>query len=87
MNYYLDTHIPLVHRLLGAALKGVEVQHGLSGAAPGSKPEYLVMTQLRFDSINSFQAAFGPHAAAVQGDLPNFCGEAPTIQISEVRLG
>jgi uncharacterized protein (TIGR02118 family) len=87
MNYYLNTHIPLVKRLLGPALTGVVVQHGLSGAAPGSTPEFLVITQLSFDSVESFQRAFGPHAAAVTGDLPNFCGEAPIIQISDVRLG
>jgi uncharacterized protein (TIGR02118 family) len=87
MNYYLDTHIPLINKLLGAALKGVVVQHGISGAAPGSQPEFLVITQLRFDSVESFQSAFGPHAAAVTGDLPNFCGEPPTIQINDVRLG
>ena len=26
MNYYLDTHIPLISGLLGSALKGVLVQ-------------------------------------------------------------
>jgi uncharacterized protein (TIGR02118 family) len=87
MNYYLDTHIPLISKLLGAALKGVMVQHGVSGGAPGSKPEFLVITVLKFESVESFQSAFGPHAPAVMGDLPNFCGEQPTIQISDVRLG
>lgn len=87
MNYYLNQHIPLINRLLGAALKGVSVQHGISGGAPGSKPEYLVITQLNFASVESYQAAFGPHAAAVLGDLPNFCSEQPTLQISDVRLG
>ena len=87
MNYYLDTHIPLISKLLGSALKDVMVQHGISGGAPGSKPEFLVITVLKFESVESFQSAFGPHAPAVMGDLPNFCGEQPTIQISDVRLG
>jgi uncharacterized protein (TIGR02118 family) len=87
MNYYLNTHIPLINELLGSALKGVMVQHGVAGGTPGSKPEFLVITVLKFDSVASFQTAFGPHAAAVQGDLPNFCSEPPIIQISDVRLG
>jgi uncharacterized protein (TIGR02118 family) len=87
MNYYLDTHIPLVKKLLGSALKGVQVQHGLSGVAPGSTPEFLVIAQLKFDSVDAFQSAFGPHAPAVMGDLPNFCSEQPTVQISDLRLG
>ena len=87
MNYYLNTHIPLVNKLLGAALKGVLVQQGISGAAPGSKAEFQVITQLKFDSLESFQSSFGPHAAAVQGDLPNFCSQPPIIQINDVRQG
>ena len=87
MNYYLSTHIPLINKLLGSALKGTVVQHGISGGAPGSKAEYLVITQLKFDSVESYQAAFGPNAPAVMGDLPNFCNEQPTIQVSDVRLG
>jgi len=86
MNYYLDTHIPLVKKLLGAALKSARVQHGLGGGAPGSRAAYLVMTDLRFDSVESFQAAFGPHAPAITGDIKNFCNEDPAIQISDIRL-
>jgi uncharacterized protein (TIGR02118 family) len=87
MNYYLDTHIPLVSRLLGAALKGVLVQQGSGGGAPGSPPEYAVITVLRFDSMAAFQAAFEPHAAAITADIVNFSNVQPTIQFSDVRLG
>src|SRR5579863_10436048 len=87
MNYYLDTHIPLILRLLGPALKGVLVQQGIGGGAPGSLPEFAVITVLRFDSMESFQAAFLPHAEAVMADLVNFTNVQPSIQFSEVRLG
>ena len=87
MNYYLDTHIPLIRRLLGPALKGVLVQQGIGGGAPGSPPEYAVITALRFESMEAFQAVFPPHAAAVMADLANFTNVQPSIQFSEVRLG
>ena len=87
MNYYLDTHIPLVSKLLGAALKGVLVQQGIAGGAPGSPPEFAVITVLRFDSMESFQAAFTPHAPAVMADIVNFTNVTPSIQFSDVRLG
>jgi uncharacterized protein (TIGR02118 family) len=87
MNYYLNTHIPLINKLLGSALKGVIVQQGVAGGAPGSKAEFQVVTQLKFDSVQSFQTAFGPHAPAVQGDLENFTNQPPIIQISEIVHG
>ena len=36
MNYYCNTHLPMVSKLLGDALKGATVEKGLGGAAPGS---------------------------------------------------
>jgi uncharacterized protein (TIGR02118 family) len=87
MNYYLDTHMPLIRGLLGAALKGVLVQQGIGGGAPGSPPEFAVITVLRFESMEAFQAAFLPHAPQVMADIANFTNEQPSIQFSEVRLG
>ena len=87
MNYYLQTHIPLCNRLLGPALKGVLVQQGISGAAPGSKAAYAVITVLRFESLESFQKAFGPNAPAITSDIVNFTNVEPTIQFCDVRLG
>ena len=87
MNYYLTSHIPMIQKALGAALKGVLVQQGVGGAAPGSKAQYHVMTQLSFDSVESYQTAFGPHVPQIMGDLQNFTGEHPSVQVSEVLHG
>ena len=86
MDYYLAKHIPLVRRLSGAALKKVEVERGLAGFAPGSPPPYLAMGHLFFESVQTFQAAFGPHAAEITGDIPNYTNTQPAIQISEMKL-
>jgi len=86
MNYYLARHIPLVRRLSGAALKKVEVEEGMAGLAAGSPPAYLAMGHLFFESVQAFQAAFGPHASEITGDIPNYTNTQPTIQISQVKL-
>lgn len=86
MNYYLASHIPMVKRVLGSALKGCVVEQGLGGGAPGTKAEFSVLCHLRFDSVESFQAAFGPHAAQIQNDIANYASEAPIIQVSDVKL-
>jgi len=84
--YYCKTHIPLVQRLLGTALKGVAVEQGIAGGTPGSPAPYLAIGQLQFDSVEAFQASFGPHAQKIMADIPNYTNVQPVIQISEVKL-
>jgi len=86
MNYYLAKHIPMVKQKLGSACKEVAVEEGLAGGVPGAAATYVAMAQLAFDSINAFQAAFGPHAEAIMGDIPNYTNVQPVVQISEVKM-
>jgi uncharacterized protein (TIGR02118 family) len=86
MEYYCNKHIPMVQQKLGTALKSRAVEQGLGGGAPGSPPTYIAMGHLYFDSVEAFQTAFGPHAASIMGDVPNYTDIQPTIQISEVKI-
>lgn len=86
MKYYCENHIPMVRQRLGAACKGVAVEQGVSGATPGSRPAHAAMGHLYFETAEAFQSAFGPHAAAIMADIPNYTDIEPTIQISEVKL-
>ena len=86
MNYYCNSHVPMVRQKLGTACKGLAVEHGLTGASPESRPAFIAMGHLYFDSATDFQAAFGPHAEAIMTDIPNYTDIRPTIQISEVKI-
>ncbi len=86
MDYYCNSHIPMVQEKLGEALKGVAVEQGLGGAEPGSQATYVAMGHLLFDSVEAFQSAFGPHAETIMADIPNYTDIQPTIQISEVKM-
>jgi uncharacterized protein (TIGR02118 family) len=88
MEYYLHSHIPLCIERLGRSqtLRGVEVQRGLAGAAPGTAPAFIALCHFRFASLADFQDAFGAHATELQGDIPNYTDVAPVIQISEVAV-
>lgn len=86
MDYYCNRHIPMVKEKLGTACKEVSVEQGLGGATPGSRPAYVAMGHLYFDSVEAFQAAFGPHAPTILGDSPNYTDVEPTIQISAVKI-
>ena len=86
LDYYLDKHMPMTIATLGDALKGVTIDYGLNGGRPDSPPLYRAICHLVFDSVEAFQAAFAPHAEALQGDIPNYTDIDPAIQISEIKL-
>jgi uncharacterized protein (TIGR02118 family) len=80
--------MPRSIELLGAhpGFKGVSVEHGRGGAVPGSDPAYIAMCHFHFDSVDAFLEAFMPHAAELQGDMPNYTDIEPVIQFSEVLI-
>jgi uncharacterized protein (TIGR02118 family) len=86
MAYYTSKHMPMVQRKCGAACKGIAAEQGLSGAEPGSKPAYIAVGHLLFDSATAFQNSFGPHAPEILADIPNYTNTQPVVQISEVKL-
>jgi len=85
MAYYCNRHIPLVREKLGSACKKVEVEQGLQGSQAGTRAPYIALTHLLFDSVDSFERAFGPHAETIQGDIPRYTNVEPVIQISQVK--
>ena len=88
MGYYLDKHMPRSIELLGKGkgYRGVSVERGLGGASPGSAPGYVAMCHYLFDTADDFMAAFMPHAAELQGDMPNYTDIETIIQVSEVLV-
>lgn len=86
IDYYCNTHLPFVSKLLGDALKGGAVDYGLGGGMPGEAPPFVAMGHMTFNSVEDFQASFGPNAEAIMADLPNFTNSQPQIQISEIKI-
>jgi uncharacterized protein (TIGR02118 family) len=85
--YYRDKHMPMLKARMGDACKHYTVEAGLSGGAPGAPAPYVAMCHIFADSVEAFQAAFGPHAKEIMKDVPNYTDLRPVMQISEVVLG
>jgi uncharacterized protein (TIGR02118 family) len=86
MAYYTSKHLPMVKRLCGAACTSISADRGVSAGQPGSAPTYIAAGYLTFESVESFQKAFAPHAAEIMADIPNYTNAQPVIQISEITL-
>jgi uncharacterized protein (TIGR02118 family) len=86
-EYYRDKHMPLVKARMGDACKSYTVDKGLAGGAPGAPATYVGMCHIFCDSVEAFQAGFGPHAEEIMADIPNYTDQIPVIQISDVVVG
>jgi uncharacterized protein (TIGR02118 family) len=85
--YYRDKHMPLVQRLMAESCKRYTVDKGLAGGAPGTSATYVAMCHLFCDSVEAFQAGFGPHMNEIMADIPKYTDLTPVLQISEVVVG
>ena len=85
--YYRDKHMPLVKARMGESCRSYTVDRGLGGGAPGAPAIYVGMCHIFCESVEAFQAGFGPHAQEIMADIANYTDPAPLIQISEVVVG
>ena len=85
--YYRDRHMPLVKARMGDACLFYTVDKGICGGTPDDPPTYVGMCHIYCESADSFQAAFGPHADEILGDIANYTDLSPVLQISEVVVG
>ena len=83
-TYYRDKHMPLVKTRMGDFCLYYTVDKGIAGGTPGSSPPYVGMCHIFSDSVERFQAGFGPHAKEILADIANYTDLTPVMQISEV---
>jgi uncharacterized protein (TIGR02118 family) len=85
MDYYLNTHIPLVHKLLDPyGLVRIEVDKGIGTAKPGDSAPFVVVGYMVFNTIEEMQKGLQAHDPELAADVPNFTDIRPQFQISEI---
>lgn len=85
--YYRDKHMPMVKAKMGEHCVRYTVDKGLAGGGPGQPATYIGMCHIFCESVEAFQAGFGPHTAEIMADIPNYTDQTPVIQFSEVLVG
>jgi len=84
MDYYSNKHMPMLEGLFGDSLKKLEIDKGVSGRTPNDPIPYLAIGYLYFENLSAYENSFGPNAAKIVGDIPNYTNIQPIVQISEV---
>jgi uncharacterized protein (TIGR02118 family) len=83
IDYYCNTHMPMVAEKFGDALKGWSVDVGVKTS---NAPAFVVVGHTLFDTVGAFAAAVAPHSKLFADDLANYSdGDPPVVQISELR--
>ncbi|KAK7509286.1 uncharacterized protein IWZ02DRAFT_465905 [Phyllosticta citriasiana] len=83
LEYYLQTHMPLVQEHFGLhGLIGYRVQKLVSTATGDASP-YSIMCLLEFPDRAAWDNALTQAAGPVMADVPNFSNKAPTFLIGE----
>lgn len=84
VSYYKNSHLPMVIKALGNALKGIELDLGLAGRNPEETAPYIAIAHLKFESLTSFKESFGAHAKVFAEDVKNYSNVQGELQISEL---
>ena len=86
MKYYVTHHMPMVRDKCAPECRSIAAESGLAGGEPGSQALYIAVGHLTFDSMAAFQKSFGPNAAEILADIPNYTNTKPILQIGEITL-
>jgi uncharacterized protein (TIGR02118 family) len=86
-TYYVDRHMPMVKERMGSLLHYYTVDVALAPGTADANAPYIAMGHLFCDSVEAFQAGFGPHTKEIMGDIPNYTNQTPVIQMSAVAVG
>ena len=85
-DYFINSHIPMVaEKLNPLGLKDIVVEKGIAGGGPGQPALYQALAHMTFDSVETFQEAFGKEGEGILADVPNYTDLKPIVQISEIK--
>jgi uncharacterized protein (TIGR02118 family) len=87
-DYFINTHIPMVLKLLSdkRGFKGVSVEVGLDIKEPNLASPFIAICQYYYDTIENFMNEYSYHENKISGDLVNYSDVKPIIQISQIKI-
>src|SRR5689334_13180523 len=81
LNYYRQTHLPMMRSLFGDRVKGFALDCAATGS--GLPAPYAVIGHILFDSLESMKVALDEHGPTLIADIPNYTNVQPVIQVSK----
>lgn len=85
LDYYQDSHMPMVAGFLGENLHFYEIDEGIAGRTPDTKVPFVAIGYFYVADITAYNAAIQQNIDAIVGDFNNYTNVRPMVQISQVR--
>jgi uncharacterized protein (TIGR02118 family) len=85
MDYYENTHMPMVAGFLGKNLKFYEIDKGIAGRTPNDKVPFVAIGYFYIIDVAEYNKAIAQNRDAVISDFKNYTNIQPVIQISEIK--
>ena len=85
MDYYGQRNVPMVQRLVGAALQDT-ARKGIERRRTGCRSVIFLLGHLAFGSVESLQPSFGVHCEEIVADVPSYTNTQPIIQLGEIMI-
>ena len=83
-DYYVNNHLTLARRLLEEhGMQGYEVLR-CTQKMDGSKPDYLCVSQVDFETLEGMRAGFATHKAALSADFAAYTNAVPEVHVCEI---
>ncbi len=84
MEYYENSHMPMVAGFLGPNLVKYTIEKGVASGIPNAPLPFMAIGSFYVKSLSDYQAAIGPNRDAIRSDFPNYTDISPVILVSEV---
>ncbi len=85
MNYYEQTHMPLVAGFLGKNLKFYEIDKGVAGRTPSDSIPFVAIGYFYCYNVADYTKAVGQNRDAIIADIKRYTNIQPIVQISEIK--
>jgi uncharacterized protein (TIGR02118 family) len=85
LDYYENTHMPMMAGLLGKNLKFYEIDKGIAGRTPNDPVPFVAIGYFYCYDVAEYNRVIGQNIAAILEDIKKYTNIQPTIQISEIK--
>jgi uncharacterized protein (TIGR02118 family) len=85
MDYYEQTHMPMMASFIGKNLRFYEIDKGVAGRTPSDKIPFIAIGYFYCNNLAEYNESIAKNRAAIMNDIPKYTNIQPIVQISEIK--